>query len=203
VPEKVASSLLAGGGDIPVQQTEATILFCDIEGFTTLTEALGPVKIVEVLNAFFSAMVEILEQHDGVVTQFQGDAILVTFNVPVADERHAHNAIQAALEMLSCVADNQFDEEKLNIRIGINTGSVVAGAIGAKGRLNYTVHGDAVNLAARLEALNKEYQTRLLISESTASQVDEFELTRISEITARGQTRSIDIFTIESSTTRQ
>ena len=203
VPEKVASSLLAGGGDIPVQQTEATILFCDIEAFTTLTEALGPVKIVEVLNAFFSAMVDILEQHGGVVTQFQGDAILATFNVPVTDDRHAHNAIQAALEMLNCVAGKQFDGENLNVRIGINTGSVVAGAIGAKGRLNYTVHGDAVNLAARLEALNKEYRRRLLISESTASQVDEFDLTQIGEITARGQSRSIKIYTIDLPTTRQ
>ena len=87
VPEKVASSLLSGGGDIPVQQTEATILFCDIEAFTRLTETLGPVKIVDVLNAFFSAMVEILERHGGVVTQFQGDAILATFNVPIADDR--------------------------------------------------------------------------------------------------------------------
>ena len=203
VPEKVASSLLAGGGDIPVQQTEATILFCDIEAFTALTEVLGPVKIVEVLNAFFSAMVDTLEQHGGVVTQFQGDAILATFNVPVTDDQHAHNAIQAALEMLSCVADSKFDGEKLNIRIGINTGSVVAGAIGAKGRLNYTVHGNAVNLAARLEALNKEYRTRLLVSESSAAQVDAFELTRVGEITARGQSKAIEIFTIDLPTTRQ
>ena len=147
VPEKVASSLLAGGGTIPVQEAEATILFCDIEAFTQLTETLGPVKIVDVLNAFFSAMVDILEQHGGVVTQFQGDAILATFNVPMADVNHARNAIQAAQEMLNCVANNEFEDETLNIRIGINTGSVVAGAIGAKGRLNYTVHGDAVNLA--------------------------------------------------------
>ena len=98
VPEKVASSLLAGGGSIPVQQTEATVLFCDIEGFTHLTESLGPVKIVDVLNAFFSAMVEILEQHGGVVTQFQGDAILATFNVPVADADHARNAIGRATD---------------------------------------------------------------------------------------------------------
>lgn len=200
VPEKVASSLLAGGGSIPVQQTEATILFCDIEGFTHLTETLGPVKIVDVLNAFFSAMVDILEQHGGVVTQFQGDAILATFNVPVTDARHAHNAIQAALEMLSCVASNDFESETLNIRIGINTGSVVAGAIGAKGRLNYTVHGDAVNLAARLEALNKEYGSRLLISESSAAQAGDFKLTCIGEVTARGQTKSINLFTTTSAT---
>lgn len=148
-------------------------------------------------------MVDTLEQHGGVVTQFQGDAILATFNVPVTDDQHAHNAIQAALEMLSCVADSKFDGEKLNIRIGINTGSVVAGAIGAKGRLNYTVHGNAVNLAARLEALNKEYRTRLLVSESSAAQVDAFELTRVGEITARGQSKAIEIFTIDLPTTRQ
>lgn len=201
VPEKVASSLLAGGGSIPVQQTEATVLFCDIEGFTRLTESLGPVKIVDVLNAFFSAMVDILEQHGGVVTQFQGDAILATFNVPVADADHARNAIQAAQQMLDCTASNQFDGETLSIRIGINTGSVVAGAIGAKGRLNYTVHGDAVNLAARLEALNKEYGSRLLISETSAALAPDFELSRIGEVTVRGQTQSTDLFTLASVST--
>ncbi len=203
VPEKVASSLLAGGGAIPVQQTEATILFCDIESFTQLTEALGPVKIVDVLNAYFSAMVEILEQKGGVVTQFQGDAILATFNVPIADDNHARNAVHAALEMLNTVVNNEYDGEKLNIRIGINTGRVVAGAIGARGRLNYTVHGDAVNLAARLEALNKEYGTRLMISESSAASIDDIELSRIGEATVRGQTQSIALYTIDSSTTKQ
>ncbi|MCP4335703.1 MAG: hypothetical protein GY785_23900 [Gammaproteobacteria bacterium] len=201
VPEEVASSLLAGGGTIPVQQTEATVLFCDIEAFTKLTEVLGAVKIVEVLNAYFSDMVEILERHGGVVTQFQGDAILATFNVPITDTSHATNAIKAALEMLNCVADRQFVGEDLNIRIGINTGSVIAGAIGAKGRLNYTVHGDAVNLAARLENLNKEYSTRLLISETSAVHLDAFELTQIDEVTVRGQSRSIKIFTVSSNST--
>ncbi len=202
VPEKVASSLLAGGGTIPVQQTEATILFCDIESFTQLTEALGPVKIVDVLNAYFSDMVDILEQKGGVVTQFQGDAILATFNVPIADDNHARNAVHAAQEMLKTVTVNEYEGEKLNIRIGINTGQVVAGAIGARGRLNYTVHGDAVNLAARLEALNKEYGTRLMISESSAASIDDIELSRIGEVTARGQTRSIDLYTIDSPITK-
>ena len=96
VPEKVAHSLLAGGGQIEPQQVDATILFCDIEAFTQLTESLGPVKMVSVLNTFFSAMVAILEQHDGVVTQFQGDAILATFNVPITSPNHATNAIHAA-----------------------------------------------------------------------------------------------------------
>ena len=196
VPEEVASSLLAGGGTLDVLETEATILFCDIEAFTQLTESLGPVKIVDVLNAYFSRMVEILEQHGGVVTQFQGDAILATFNVPVSDPAHAINAVRAAEAMLTSVAGSEYAGERLNIRIGINTGRVVAGAIGARGRLNYTVHGDAVNLAARLEAMNKEFGTRLLISDSTAAQLEDLDLASIGKITARGQSQSLEIFTL-------
>ncbi|MFT5505055.1 MAG: adenylate cyclase [Gammaproteobacteria bacterium] len=197
VPEKVASSLLDGGGSIPVQEIEATILFCDIESFTQLTESLGPVRIVDVLNAYFSNMVEILEKHNGIVTQFQGDAILATFNVPVADQQHAENALKSAMEMLEQVKVQQYNGETLNIRIGINTGSVVAGAIGAKGRLNYTVHGDAVNLAARLEALNKDYQTRLLVSETTANQIKTDFLVELAQVHVRGQNGSIKVFTTQ------
>jgi adenylate cyclase len=196
VPEKIASSLLAGGGNLEVQQGEATILFCDIEAFTRLTESIGPVAIVEVLNDFFSRMVEILEYYDGVVTQFQGDAILATFNVPIADDGHADNAVRAARDMLVSVAGNEFGGQRLKIRIGINTGDVVAGAIGAKGRLNYTVHGDAVNLAARLEAMNKEFGSRLLISDSTASRLHDIELKRVGEISVRGQSGTLDVYTL-------
>ncbi len=198
VPEKVASSLLAGGGQIQPQQIEATILFCDIESFTQLTEALGPVKIVDVLNAYFSAMVAILEQHGGVVTQFQGDAILATFNVPVTNPDHAANAVRAAQEMLSRVATTDFAGEALGVRIGVNTGPVVAGAIGAEGRLSYTVHGNAVNLAARLENLNKKYGTRFLVSGNTTALAQELEFTQVGESAVRGQTQSILLYTLTS-----
>jgi class 3 adenylate cyclase len=198
VPEKVASSLLAGGGHIQPQEVVATILFCDIESFTQMTESLGPVKIVDVLNAYFSAMVVILEQHGGVVTQFQGDAILATFNVPVANPDHATSAVRAAQEMLSQVAANRFVGETLNIRVGINTGPVIAGAIGAAGRLNYTVHGDTVNIAARLESLNKEYGSRLMVSGNTKILVQEFEFTQIGESLVRGHTQSILLYTLAS-----
>jgi len=198
VPEEVASSLLAGGGQIQPQQVDATILFCDIESFTQMTESLGPIKIVDVLNSYFSAMVVILEQHGGVITQFQGDAILATFNVPVANPDHAANAVRAAQEMLSQVATNDFAGEMLNVRIGVNTGPVVAGAIGAEGRLNYTVHGDAVNLAARLENLNKKYGTRLLVSDNTATLAQELEFTQVGESAVRGQTQSILLYTLTS-----
>ena len=99
--------------------------------------------------------------------------------------------------MLDAVSVERYDDTRLNIRVGINTGAVVAGAIGARGRLNYTVHGDAVNLAARLEALNKEYGSRLLISESTVALVDRSQLVQIGETVARGQSVSTGLYSIE------
>lgn len=196
VPEEIARSLLDSGGNIVPKQTEATILFCDIESFTGLTESLGPGKIADVLNAYFSSMVSHLEKYGGVVTQFQGDAILATFNVPIIDPDHASNAIRAARDMLDQVKHNRFAGQKLEIRIGINSGTVFAGAIGAEGRLNYTVHGDAVNLAARLEEMNKEFATRLLISENTKRLSGQFEFDKLAEAGIRGQSNSINIYTL-------
>ena len=193
VPTDVARALLTEGGELPPEQSEATVLFCDLEGFTALTESLGPAGIVELLNEYFEVMVEILERHRGVVTQFQGDAILATFNVPLADPAHAANALRAALEMQDATRCRTFAGQRIGNRIGINTGRLVAGAVGAKGRLSYTVHGDAVNLAARLEALNKELGTRILVSGATAEQVEGFVLKPMGEVGVRGQTGQVAV----------
>ena len=196
VPTDVAKALLTEGGELAPEQSEATVLFCDLEGFTTLTETLGPAGIVELLNEYFEVMVEILERHRGVVTQFQGDAILATFNVPVPDPAHAANALQAAMEMQDATLHREFAGQRVGNRIGVNTGRLVAGAVGAKGRLSYTVHGDAVNLAARLEALNKELGTRILVSEATAERVEGFALDPMGEVGVRGQTERVRIHTL-------
>ena len=193
VPTDVAKTLLTEGGELAPEQAQATVLFCDLEGFTALTETLGPVGIVKLLNEYFEAMVEILERHRGVVTQFQGDAILATFNVPVPDPAHAANALRAAMEMRDATRHREFAGHRIGNRIGINTGRLVAGAVGAKGRLSYTVHGDAVNLAARLEALNKELGTRILVSGATADQVEGFGLQLMGEVGVRGQTGRVEI----------
>ena len=193
VPTDVAKTLLTEGGELAPEQSEATVLFCDLEGFTALTETLGPAGIVELLNEYFEVMVEILERHRGVVTQFQGDAILATFNVPVPDPAHAANALRAAIEMQDATRHREFAGQRIGSRIGINTGRLVAGAVGAKGRLSYTVHGDAVNLAARLEALNKELGTRILVSAATAERVEGFALEPMGEVGVRGQTERVRI----------
>jgi adenylate cyclase len=194
VPEEVAQTLLSDGGQLQVTQTQATVLFCDLDGFTALTESLGPVGIMKLLNEYFEEMVAILEAHRGVVTQFQGDAILATFNVPVADPGHADNALHAALEMQAAVQTHEYAGQRVNNRIGVNTGSLVAGAVGAQGRLSYTVHGDAVNLAARLEAMNKDLGTRILVSGYTAPLVAGFNLRPVGETTVRGQTTPVALY---------
>ena len=196
VPTDVARTLLTEGGELSPEQAQATVLFCDLEGFTALTETLGPAGIVELLNEYFEVMVEILERHRGVVTQFQGDAILATFNVPVPDPEHAANALRAAIEMQDATRRRTFAGQRIGNRIGINTGRIVAGAVGAKGRLSYTVHGDAVNLAARLEALNKEFGTRILISGATAERVEGFDLEPRGEVGVRGRTGRVAIHAI-------
>ena len=203
VPTDVAKSLLTEGGELAPEQAQATVLFCDLEGFTALTETLGPAGIVELLNEYFEVMVEILERHRGVVTQFQGDAILATFNVPVPDQAHAANALRAAIEMQDATRHREFSGQRIGNRIGINTGRLVAGAVGAKGRLSYTVHGDAVNLAARLEALNKELGTRILVSAATAERVEGFALEPMGEVGVRGQTGQVAIYAFGGTQDRQ
>jgi adenylate cyclase len=200
VPETIAASLMKENGELKPVLTQATILFSDIQGFTTLTEKVGPERIVAILNEYFSAVVDILEQHGGVVTQFQGDAVLATFNIPIVDTNHAENALKAALAIRQMLNSRKFGGVTLRCRTGLNTGNVVAGAVGAKGRLNYTVHGDAVNLAARIEHLNKDFGTDLLISQATAESIHTIPLKLITSTSIRGQYLDVKLFIPEETT---
>jgi len=195
VPKAVADTMIKEKGTLDPVERQATVLFTDLAGFTNLTEAKGPRTIVDILNAYFDRATEIIGEHNGVVTQFQGDAILAIFNVPLDDTDHAKHAYEAAKDLLAVVDNETFAGEKLAIRIGINTGHVIAGNVGGGGRQSYTVHGDAVNLAARLESLNKEYDTSLLVSESTVGLLDNGEFTEIGEIHIRGLSERVIVFT--------
>nr|MBC8157758.1 adenylate/guanylate cyclase domain-containing protein [Alphaproteobacteria bacterium] len=197
VPEAVATAIVEEHGTLAPQSAHATVLFSDLAGFTTMSERLQPQEIVDVLNGYFSTVVEIIERHGGVITQFQGDAVLAIFNVPVADANHAENAVRAAIEIHRAIKGRAFAGQILSCRVGINTGDVVAGSVGAGGRLSYTVHGDAVNLAARLEQLNKEYGTGTLVSGATAERVSTIGLRRIGEVEIRGKTEKVSLFAVE------
>ncbi len=196
VPETIAETLLKDDGRLETEEAVATVLFADIEKFTNLTESIGPEGIVDFLNAYFNDMVGIIEHHGGVVTQFQGDAILATFNVPAKDPNHALNGLNAALEMRKKCQSSTYAGEAVRTRIGVNTGNLVAGAVGAKGRLNYTVHGDAVNLAARIEDLNKTYGTYILTTQSTIDLCPEINAISVGETTVRGQSTPVKLYTL-------
>ena len=178
---------------------EATVLFLDLEGFTEMSERLAPETLVRTLNEFYAAAAEPLARHDGVINQFQGDAILATFNAPRLNPDHAANAIRAALEIHRLLAARTFgDGLVLRARIGINTGVVIHGLIGTPDRLGYTVIGDEVNIAARLEALNKEYGTSLIVSESTRDRAgaERFGFRLLDEARVRGRTTPTRIYEV-------
>ena len=195
VPESIAKQIVANKGMLEPKQTTATILSTDIEAFTTTAESVSPKQVVQMLNEYFPAVIEPITRYGGVVNQFQGDAMLVTFNVPVEDPLHADNAVKAALEIQEVMKNATFAGIALRTRIGVNTGEVIAGNVGAGDRINYTVHGDAVNLAARLEQLNKEHGTLVIVSESTVDRLTEkHPIEPLGEVQIRGKVKPVRIY---------
>ena len=144
---------------------ELTVFFPDIEGFTALSEGLSPQQLVAFLNAYFTVMSDAIEDHGGIIDKYIGDAVVGIFGAPLADPDHARHAVEAALDCQNRLAEVQKtfdfpDATPVHTRIGINSGEMVVGNIGSRRRFNYTVIGDAVNLASRLEGANKHYGTR-------------------------------------------
>jgi class 3 adenylate cyclase len=195
VPESVAEAIVAGEGVLKPVQTTATVLYSDLESFTSITEGMPPEQVFQMLNEYFPTVIEPIKRHKGVVSQFQGDAMLVTFNVPVEDKSHADRAVRAALEIQQALRGHTFAGVPLKARIGINTGTVIAGNVGSGDRVSYTVYGDTVNLAARLEQLNKDYDTRVLVSGTTVSLLnDTYPLEPIGGVTVRGKHKPVQVF---------
>jgi adenylate cyclase len=153
------------GGEIKT----VTVLFSDLEGFTSLSERLSPAGLVELMNNYLTAMSDIIEAEGGFVDRYIGDAIDAVFGAPVEDDEHAFHGVRAALACNDRLDElnrdaTMFAGNRLRARIGVNTGEALVGNIGSRKRFNYTVMGDTVNLAARLEGANKIYGTSLLVS---------------------------------------
>jgi class 3 adenylate cyclase len=201
VPEEVARELLAGGGQLEPVEAKATVLVADIEDFTRITDSVGPRGAVEFLNAYFEVVDEIVRRYRGVITQFQGDAVLAVFNLPIPDPDHGANALRAAIELVRAADERDFAGVRVRNRVGLYTGRVVAGAVGSTGRMSYTVHGNAVNLAARIEALNKEYGTRILVAEKTAERCPGFPLVKVADAEIRGYGEAVPVYTLPSGQT--
>ncbi len=190
---------LAGG-----ERRIVTLVFTDIRGFTTISEGMASEKLVELLNDYFSRMHTIVDRHCGHINKFIGDGLLIVFGAPVSrgDYGEAWAAVACGLEMLQEVeAMNEEATAKnrphIKIGVGIHTGEAICGVVGAERRLEYTVIGDTVNLAARLESTTKEYAVPILISSATQELVAKrYDTQPLGEVTVKGKTKSTSVFTV-------
>ncbi|MFT5483340.1 MAG: adenylate cyclase [Halieaceae bacterium] len=197
----VADQLMGDGGELlGGQSSEATVLFSDIRAFTTLSEELGAQGIVKLLNDYFTVMVDIVTDEGGMLDKFIGDAVMAIFGTPFPHEDDPDRAVKAALRMMEALAEFNLVREQRNlppidIGIGLNTGDVVSGNIGSPKRMDYTVIGDGVNLAARLESATKQYGAHILISEFTHAQLKSSYRTRlVDNVVVKGKTKPVGVY---------
>lgn len=177
-----------------------TILFSDIKDFTSMSENLAAPQIVHMLNRYFTRMVDIVFANNGTLDKYVGDAIMATFGVPVASPTATLDAIKTACEMQTALdqLNQEFKQENLpeiHIRIGINAGEVVMGNIGSPKRMEFTVIGDQVNIASRLEGINKQYHSKIIISESVYTEVKNQVIAHyLDEVAVKGKSKPIKIY---------
>jgi adenylate cyclase len=199
----LADKLLRSGEEIlGGQSSVATVLFSDIRSFTTVTEELGPQATVSLLNEYFTLMVDCIQLYGGMLDKFIGDALMAVFGTPVAHQDDADRAVKAGILMLRDlvefnsrrVADGR---KPIDIGIGVNTDIVVSGNIGSPKRMDYTVIGDGVNLASRLESACKQYGAHLLLSENTFVKLrGTYRSREIDRVVVRGKTQPVAIYEI-------
>jgi adenylate cyclase len=157
--------LMASSPSVANETRYVAVMFVDIRAFTAAARVRAPHEVVERLDSAFAVLVDVLDRHSGIVNKFLGDGFLALFGAPIADPDAAQRAVAAAREMLAAMESSNIDSEwPLRIGIGVHIGPVVAGNVGSPRRKEYTVIGDTVNFASRLESLNKEFGSQLLIS---------------------------------------
>lgn len=177
-----------------------TMLFSDIRGFTALSETLPAEKVVEMLNFYFSNMTTAVLENHGTIDKFIGDAIMATWGAPIKSDTHANDAVRAGLAMIEKLHIvnqwlEQHDLQPIDIGIGIHTGEVILGSIGSEQKADYTVIGDNVNLASRLEGATKTYGCRMILSEKTYERLSDLHCVPIDMIRVKGKQQPVKIFT--------
>lgn len=216
--EDIAKELLASNHTqvLGGEERVVTVLFCDLEGYSGLSEKMPPGHIVEMLNKYLSAMTDIVNQHQGCVIEFIGDAVFAVFGAPRYIPDHAEQAVRCAINMNKRLLDlnKELDESgitrfwknnnkaDLRIRIGIHTGRVIAGNLGSNARMKYAVIGDTVNVASRLEALNKDFGTYTMISRDVYTQLPDdltSQIVELGEQKIKGREQSILVYTVDHS----
>ena len=205
VPEKVVNELLLHPEMLKLggEERVVSILFADVEDFTAIAESMSPSELVSLLNEYLSEMTAIILAQGGIIDKFEGDAIMAEFGAPLALPDHADRAVRAGLMMLRrlCELRQQWAHRGLPLlhcRVGINTGMAIIGNMGSQQVFDYTVLGDAVNLASRLEGINKLYRTNLMISEFTYNQLSPhlFRVRVVDLVQVKGKSQAVKIFEV-------
>ncbi len=199
----IADRLVASGAELlGGKSVPATVLFSDIRGFTTITEQLGAQGTVALLNEYFTLMVDCIQHEEGMLDKFIGDAIMAAFGIPVGHEDDADRAVRAAIAMLRALKSwnaQRIAEGKppVDMGIGLNTDLVVSGNIGSKKRMDYTIIGDGVNLASRLESACKQYGSHILVSEFTYAKLRGTYRTReLDLVVVKGKTQPVAVYEV-------
>ncbi len=183
------------------ERRELTLMFTDLKGFTAISETLSPERVTNLLNRYFTAMTDIVLEHEGTVCTFIGDAIMAFWGAPLDDDDKAYRAVNTAVSMQKAMhaLRAEFAKEGLppvHMRIGIHSGSAVVGNLGSAKRFDYTAIGDDVNLAARLEGTNKLYGTGILVSGDTARQLEgRIALRQVDKVIVKGKSQAVEVFT--------
>ena len=178
---------------------ELTVLFSDIRGFTSLSEKLEPRELTSLMNQYLTVMTEIILKNRGTIDKYIGDAIMAFWGAPVDDPNHAQHAVQAAADMQAAlpILNEKFKQQgfpEISIGIGLNTGNVNVGNMGSEFRMAYTVLGDDVNLASRLESITKQYKVDLIVSEKTKDQAPDWIYQELDLVKVVGKNVPISIF---------
>jgi adenylate cyclase len=200
-PAVINRILSSSGNDssLDAQELDVSVLFCDIVNFTTMSEKMEPHRVSLLLNEYFSEMTDIIFRHDGTLDKFIGDAIMAIFGAPLPTEDHAVRAVKTALEMrdrLKQMNEEKFADSNINIRIGINTGRVVAGDIGSPKRIEYTVLGNTVNIASRLES-SVAKPGQIVVGKDTFKDLNNlFESRELGEFILKGLEKSSMVYEI-------
>tara|TARA_B100000686_G_C16646201_1_gene892946 strand:+ start:1 stop:1038 length:1038 start_codon:yes stop_codon:yes gene_type:complete len=190
-------SLLKLGGE----RKELTFLFSDIRGFTPISESMkgDPEKLTKYVNKFLTAMTDIILKNGGTIDKYMGDCIMAFWNAPLDTPQHKKLAIKTAREMkfkLKEMNKNGEFNPPLNIGIGLNTGDCLVGNMGSEQRFDYSVIGDAVNLASRLEGISKNYNTTIIISEFTRKDIEGFKFYKLDDVQVKGKEEKVTIFSV-------
>ncbi|HBD92740.1 MAG: hypothetical protein A2015_03390 [Spirochaetes bacterium GWF1_31_7] len=204
--KEISDEILKGNVNLSGELYDATVMFCDIRDFTAMSEKITPAEVFSFLNAYLDRMIDVILENNGIIDKFIGDGILAIFGVPIRSDKHAGQAVNAAIAMNNALIKLNAERElnghiPIRIGIGLHTGKLIAGNIGNFKKLEYTVIGDTVNIASRIEKLTKEHSTSLLLSEMTYNLLNEnlksiLSLEKIGNVPIRGKDERINLYKI-------